>query len=111
MKNRGKGPKGIAFYALVLLAAFVLAYSLQSMTGALTAQTVNLEFSEFVADLQNGKVASVKVSEGSRSYEGQLKDGTQYIAYAPSDYDMLAFSENYIVPMAANGELTVYSVK
>ncbi|MBR5926018.1 MAG: ATP-dependent zinc metalloprotease FtsH, partial [Firmicutes bacterium] len=95
----------------MLLAAFVLAYSLHSMTGALTAQTVNLEFSEFVADLQNGKVASVKVSEGSRSYEGQLKYGTQYIAYAPSDYDMLAISENYIVPMAANGELTVYSVK
>ncbi len=111
MKNRGKGPKGLAFYALVLLAAFVLAYSLQSMTGAFTTTTVNLEFSEFVADLQNGKVASVKVSSGSRSYEGQLKDGTNYIAYAPSEYDMLSVSENYIVPMAANGELKVFSVK
>ena len=61
MKNRGKGPRGLAFYALVLLAAFVLAYSLQSMTGAFTTTTVNLEFSDFVADLQNGKGASVKV--------------------------------------------------
>ena len=110
MKRR-KGPRGIAFYLTVLIVAFFLAYMLQSLTGNMGGQIVNLSFSEFVEKLDDKKVETVKVSSGSRSYEGTLKDGTSFVAYAPTDYDMAVVSEKYIVPMAADGTITVPSVR
>lgn len=96
---------------MICIIAFAVAFAIQSFTRGMAGQFENLDFSEFVADLQAGKVASVKVSSGTRCYEGELKDGTMYIAYAPTEYDMNAVSENFIVPLAANGELKVLSVK
>ena len=96
---------------MICIIAFAIAFAIQSFTRGMAGQFENLDFSEFVADLQAGKVASVKVSSGTRCYEGELKDGTMYIAYAPTEYDMNAVSENFIVPLAANGELKVLSVK
>jgi len=109
--NKKGGPRGPIYYIIILAVAFIIAFALQSFTKNLAGSVTNLEFSEFVSDLQNGKVESVKVLEGSRCYQGKLKDGTSYITYAPTDYDMLSISENYIVPMAANNDLTVLAVK
>ena len=110
MKRR-KGPRGVAFYLTVLIVAFFLAYMLQSLTGNMGGQIVNLSFSEFIEKLDDKQVDTVKVSSGSRSYEGTLKDGTSFVAYAPTDYDMAVVSEKYIVPMAADGTITVPSVR
>ena len=109
--NRRKGPRGAAFYITVLVVAFFLAYMVQNLSGTLSSQIVNLSFSEFVEKLDDGDVTTVKISEGSRSYEGTLKDGTQFIAYAPSDYDMAVVSEQYIVPLSSAGRLNVPSVR
>ncbi|MDO5441319.1 MAG: ATP-dependent zinc metalloprotease FtsH [Bacillota bacterium] len=109
--KKGKSPKGPLYYILIFALVFVVAYGIQMLAINFSGQVVNLEFSEFVQDLQTGQVESVKVNAGSRSYEGQLKNGEYYLAYAPSEYDMNAISENYIVPMAADGSLTVLSVK
>ena len=109
--KKGKSPKGPLYYILIFALVFVVAYGIQMLAINFSGQVVNLEFSEFVQDLQTGQVESVKVNAGSRSYEGQLKNGEYYLAYAPSEYDMNTISEKYIVPMAADGSLTVLSVK
>ncbi|MBR0417481.1 MAG: ATP-dependent zinc metalloprotease FtsH [Firmicutes bacterium] len=76
-----------------------------------TQETKSLEFSEFVDQISNEKVATLKISSSSRSYSGTLKDGTKFIAYAPTDYDMAIVSQEYVVPQAASGKLKVESVK
>ena len=111
MNNKHKTPKSPIYYVLVCVIAFAIAFAIQTFTRNFSGQINNLDFSEFVSYLQEGKVASVKVNANSRSYEGELRDGTYFIAYAPTEYDMNAVSNNYIVPMAANGDLTVLSVK
>ena len=111
MNNKRKTPKSPLYYVMIFIIAFAVAFAIQSFTRSMTGQVETLDFSEFVSSLQENKVASVKVNSGSRSYEGQLKDGTYFIAYAPTEYDMNAVSNNFIVPMAANGDLQVLSVK
>ncbi|MBQ9911467.1 MAG: ATP-dependent zinc metalloprotease FtsH [Firmicutes bacterium] len=76
-----------------------------------TQETKSLEFSEFVDLISNEKVDTLKISSSSRSYSGTLKDGTKFIAYAPTDYDMAIVSQEYVVPQAAEGKLKVESVK
>ena len=109
--NKRKNPKGPVYYVLIFAIVFALAFAVQTFSRTLSGQVVSLDFSEFISDLQNEKVATIKVSAGSRCYEGELKDGTLFITYAPTDYDMNAISVNYIVPLAANGSLKVLSVK
>ncbi len=109
--NKRKNPKSPIYYLMICIIAFALAFGIQSLTRNLSGQIQDLDFSEFVSYLQEGRVASVKVTASSRCYEGVLKDGTLYVAYAPTEYDMNAVSNNYIVPMAANGDLEVLSVK
>lgn len=109
--KKGKGPRSPIYYLVILALAFALAFGVQSLSKNMAGQLLNLDFSEFVSYLQNGKIASVKIIANVRGYEGELQDGTIYVAYAPTEYDMLAVSQNYIVPMAANGELKVLSVK
>ena len=109
--NKRKNPKGPVYYVLIFAIVFALAFAVQTFSRTLSGQVVSLDFSEFISDLQNEKVATIKVSAGSRCYEGELKDGTMFITYAPTDYDMNAISVNYIVPLAANGSLKVLSVK
>ncbi len=111
MNNKHKNPKSPIYYVMICIIAFAVAFAIQSFTRSMAGQIESLDFSEFVSYLQEGKVASVKVSSGTRCYEGELKDGTIYITYAPTEYDMNAVSVNYIVPMAANGDLQVLSVK
>ena len=111
MNNKRKTPKSPLYYVMIFIIAFAVAFAIQSFTRSMTGQVETLDFSEFVSSLQENKVAIVKVNSGSRSYEGQLKDGTYFIAYAPTEYDMNAVSNNFIVPMAANGDLQVLSVK
>ena len=74
-------------------------------------QVKEIGFSEFVEDLKNEKVQTVSVSEGSRRYEGQLKDSSYFITYAPTAYDMAIVSEGYLIPQAESGKLTIESIK
>lgn len=114
MNNNNKRPNGLTFILgyIVMFIIVVLAVQLFFGKNGLTAPEVKtLQFSEFVDDLEDGRVKSVKVTSGNRSYRGTLKDGTQFITYAPTEYDMAVVSQNYIVPQAAEGSLEVISSK
>jgi cell division protease FtsH len=101
---------GFGLYLLLFVIAIALFSAYQGNNFGGAGEIKELEFSEFVTQLQNENVASVKITEGTRSYEGSLKDGTKFAAYAPTAYDMALVSEEYIIPQSANG-LKVQSVK
>ena len=112
-KNRKSGPiRGIWLYVILFAGVLLGAWFFQN-SGIFGDQTQVKEigFSEFVEDLKNEKVQTVSVSEGSRRYEGQLKDSSYFITYAPTGYDMAIVSEGYLLPQAESGKLTIESIK
>ena len=112
-KNRKGGPiRGIWLYVILFAGVLLGAWFFQN-SGIFGDQTQVKEigFSEFVEDLKNEKVQTVSVSEGSRRYEGQLKDSSYFITYAPTAYDMAIVSEGYLIPQAERGKLTIESIK
>ena len=112
-KNRKGGPiRGIWLYVILFAGVLLGAWFFQN-SGIFGDQTQVKEigFSEFVEDLKNEKVQTVSVSEGSRRYEGQLKDSSYFITYAPTGYDMAIVSEGYLLPQAESGKLTIESIK
>ena len=111
--NNNKRPGffgGLGTYILVFAIVIAIFSMYQGNNFGAAADIKELEFSEFVSALESENVASVKITEGSRNYEGTLKDGTKFTAYAPTAYDMALVSEEYIIPQSANG-LKVQSVK
>ena len=64
-----------------------------------------------VEALKDEKIQTISVSEGNRRYEGQLKDSSYFVSYAPTAYDMAIVSEGYLIPQAEAGKLTVESIK
>ena len=112
-KNRKGGPiRGIWLYVILFAGVLLGAWFFQN-SGIFGDQTQVKEigFSEFVEDLKNEKVQTVSVSEGSRRYEGQLKDSSYFITYAPTAYDMAIVSEGYLIPQAESGKLSIESIK
>ena len=112
-KNRKGGPiRGIWLYVILFAGVLLGAWFFQN-SGIFGDQTQVKEigFSEFVEDLKNEKVQTVSVSEGSRRYEGQLKDSSYFITYAPTGYDMAIVSEGYLIPQAESGKMTIESIK
>ena len=112
MDNKNRRPSGlgilisyaVTFALITILVGFIFG------RGAGT-EVKSLEFSEFVDLISNEKVATLKITSSNRSYTGTLKDGTKFIAYAPTDYDMAIISQDYVVPQAASGTLKVESVR
>ena len=112
-KNRKNGPfKGIGLY-VILFAVVLLGAWLFQNSGLMgqTSQVKEIGFSELVEDLKSEKVQTISVSEGSRRYEGQLKDSSYFVAYAPTAYDMAIISESYLIPQAEAGKVTVETIK
>ena len=109
-KNKKNTARGIGIYLLIFAVVLAIAWFYQGATLG-TQQTVkNIEFSEFVSKLADEKVKSVEITESSRRYEGELSDGTFFLTYAPTTYDMETVSQTYIVPQSGT-VLTVKSVK
>ena len=112
MDNKNRRPSGlgilisyaVTFALITILVGFIFG------RGAGT-EVKSLEFSEFVDLISNEKVATLKITSSNRSYTGTLKDGTKFVAYAPTDYDMAIISQDYVVPQAASGTLKVESVR
>lgn len=113
MDNKNKRPSGIGIFIsyAVTFAILVLLVSLLFGNGMGGQETKQLQFSEFVDLISNEKVATLKITSGSRSYTGTLRDGTKFIAYAPTDYDMAVISQEYVVPQSAAGTLKVESTR
>ena len=113
MNNKKPSPsRGILIYVLLfaLVMGIIYIYQGSGYTPPDQAQVQEIEFSDLVSYLQEEQVASITVTEGSRRYEGTLKDESKFIAYAPTAYDMAIVSETYLVPQAS-GDLVVESVK
>ena len=112
MGNKNNRPGGfgifISYAIMFLIITLIVSFLFGRGTGT---ETKSLEFSEFVDLISNEKVGTLKISSSSRSYSGTLKDGTKFIAYAPTDYDMAIVSQEYVVPQAASGTLKVESVR
>ena len=112
MGNKNNRPGGfgifISYAIMFLIITLIVSFLFGRGTGT---ETKSLEFSEFVDLISNEKVDTLKISSSSRSYSGTLKDGTKFIAYAPTDYDMAIVSQEYVVPQAASGTLKVESVR
>ncbi|HHX92371.1 MAG TPA: ATP-dependent zinc metalloprotease FtsH [Clostridiales bacterium] len=97
-------------YFLIFAVVLVIAWFYQD--AAITSQKTvnNIEFSELVSYLEDEQVRTIKITESARRYEGELRSGSLFIAYAPTVYDMETVSRTYIIPQSGNG-LTVQSVK
>ena len=112
-KKRNNGPfRGIGLY-IILFAVVLGGIWLVQNSGIMgnTTQVKEIGFSEMVEALKDEKVQTISVSEGNRRYEGQLKDSSYFVSYAPTAYDMAIVSEGYLIPQAEAGKLTVESIK
>ena len=112
-KKRNNGPfRGIGLY-IILFAVVLGGIWLFQNSGLMgnASQVKEIGFSEMVEALKDEKVQTISVSEGNRRYEGQLKDSSYFVSYAPTAYDMAIVSEGYLIPQAEAGKLTVESIK
>ncbi len=106
------GPRSLVIYLVILAVAFVFVFGFQGISGLLGGNTITeLRFSDLVAQFSAGNVTEVQVTQASRQYQGTLSDGTKFVSYAPSDYDMAILSETYILPQTEKGTLTVTTGK
>ena len=110
MNRKRSGARGAGIYFLIFAVVLVIAWFYQD--AAITSQETvnNIEFSELVSYLEDEQVRTIKITESARRYEGELRSGSLFIAYAPTVYDMETVSRTYIIPQSGNG-LTVQSVK
>ena len=115
-RNNGKNQRpgrGFGLYLAIFALVLLIVYAYQGsdlVTSVNEAEPKEVEFSDMVNYLESENVASIKLVAESRRYEGTLKDGSRFIAYAPSSYDMAIISETYLIPMSTDG-LKVESVK
>jgi cell division protease FtsH len=110
LNRKRSGARGAGIYFLIFAVVLVIAWFYQD--AAITSQKTvnNIEFSELVSYLEDEQVRTIKITESARRYEGELRSGSLFIAYAPTVYDMETVSRTYIIPQSGNG-LTVQSVK
>ncbi|MCQ2551764.1 MAG: ATP-dependent zinc metalloprotease FtsH [Clostridia bacterium] len=112
--NNKKGPqlfKGLALYAVIFLVVIAIVSSVSGGFFADDQSTTELEYSDFVLYLEKGMVNEVIVKENSLTYKGKLVDGTAFVVSVPSSYDAAVITEKYLVPLSADGVLTVTTVK
>ncbi len=102
--------RGVGIYFLIFAIVLGFAWFYQGTIADNQQSVKSLEFSEFVSYLADEQVKTVKITESSRRYEGELKDGTYFLTYAPTTYDMETVSTTYIIPQSGT-TLIVQSVK
>ena len=102
--------RGVGIYFLIFAVVLSIAWFYQDAAVGRQESVKSVEFSEFVSYLEKEQVKTIKITEAARRYEGELRDGTLFVAYAPTVYDMAAVSQTYIIPQSGSG-LEVQSVK
>ncbi len=111
MDNKNKRPSVFSVLLVYLFVFVLLVLLVQTIWNPSKPEIVSMDFSQFVDHLSREDVTSLKVVSSNRCYTGELKDGTHFICYAPTEYDMAAVSDKYIVPQSAAGTLKVESTK
>lgn len=109
-KDRKRGSGGVSIYFLIFAIVLSIAWFYQGANVGTQKSVKNIEFSEFVSKLASEQVKSVQITETARRYEGELRDGTFFLTYAPTSYDMETVSQTYIIPQSGT-VLMVKSVK
>ena len=109
-KNKKNTARGVGVYFIIFAVVLAIAWFYQGATIGTQPTVQNIEFSEFVSKLATEQVKSVEITESSRRYEGELRNGTFFLTYAPTTYDIETVSQNYIIPQSVI-VLTVKSVK
>ncbi|MBB1089567.1 ATP-dependent metallopeptidase FtsH/Yme1/Tma family protein [Lysobacter sp. SG-8] len=73
---------------LWVIVAIVLMVVFQAF-GPRTAATENLAYDQFVHQVQNDRVAKVKIAEDRTTITGERKDGSSFTTHSPGDKDLV----------------------
>ena len=106
MKNK-KVAKNIGIYVLIFAMVLGMAYFYKDTPSK---SIKNVEFSEFVVALEKNQIKEIRIGEGTREFEGKLKDGTYLVAYAPTTTAQMLVEQQYVLPKIEDG-LIIESVK
>ncbi len=104
---KSKWYRTLLVYALIFLVVIGMAY-MYTQTQA-EPEVKEVEFSEFVTELQKGDVTELTLID--TSMDGTLKDGSKIHAYAPSSIQLMSVNSEYIMPQVDAGTLVVTSEK
>ncbi len=104
---KSKWYRTLLVYALIFLVVIGMAY-MYTQTQA-EPEIKEVEFSEFVTELQKGDVTELTLID--TSMDGTLKDGSKIHAYAPSSIQLMSVNSEYIMPQVDTGTLVVTSEK
>lgn len=106
MKNK-KVMKSVGIYVLIFAMVLGMAYFYKDTPSK---KITNVEFSDFVVALDKGQIKEIHIEEGSRQFEGKLKDGSYLVAYAPTTTAQMLVEQQYVLPKIEDG-LIIESVK
>lgn len=102
---KSKWYRTLLIYAMIFLVVIGMAYM---YTSSQTEQEIKeIEFSEFVTELQEGNVTELTLID--TSMDGTLKDGSKIHAYAPSSIQLISVNSEFIMPQVEEGTLVVTS--
>lgn len=102
---KSKWYKTLLVYALMFAVVIGMAYM---YTQSQSEQEIKeVEFSEFVNELQKGNVTELTLID--TSMDGTLKNGSKIHAYAPSSIQLMSVNNEYIMPQVEAGTLVVTS--
>ena len=102
---KSKWYRTLIIYAIIFIAVISLAYM---YTSSQTDQNIQeVEFSDFVTELQNGNVTELTLID--TSMEGTLKNGDVIHAYAPSSIQLMSIDTEFVMPQVEAGTLVVTS--
>lgn len=104
---KSKWYRTLLVYALIFLVVIGMAY-MYTQTQA-EPESKEVEFSEFVTELQKGNVTELTLID--TSMDGTLKDGSKIHTYAPSSIQLMSVNNEYIMPQVDAGKLVVTSEK
>jgi len=94
--------RGISFYILI----FVIILSIVYMYGNPKQESLEINFSEFVAELKKENIASVEIV--SNSISGELKStGDSFTTYVPSAFDTGLVFDKYLLPQIEEGKIVM----
>ncbi|MDD3873702.1 MAG: ATP-dependent metallopeptidase FtsH/Yme1/Tma family protein, partial [Methanosarcina sp.] len=98
--------KNLGIYIIIFALVLGIAWFIQENQGQ---QVTQVQFSEFVTQVQNKQVKELTIIE--TSLLGTLKSGEKISAYAPTTIELMLLSEKYIFPQIEDGTLVLTSEK
>lgn len=99
-----KFAKNMGIYLMIFVLVLAMAWFYQ---GAPKETVSEIEFSEFVEDLQREQVKTLNITD--RTITATLKSGDDIITYAPSLVEIGIIDEKYIFPQMEEGKISFSS--